>query len=174
MFEPKGNKKTEKKEEDLSPKIVTADAIREAFAGPFDEFKQKATEEDQLKLIEENRPSTNWLIAAIRLIKNNPDIILYGCGGITLICLGYCLAFVRMAFSVKEIQVGITDFFAILFFFVTSTGTFLLKLYNTKPGTIATAFHQSFQSKVNAFSARASKKEVTLWGVSLEQKHEKK
>lgn len=164
-----GDKKKEEKDL-LCPKIVTAADIR----GAFDEYTGKVTEDEQLKSIEENRPSTNRIIAFIRLVKNNPDLILYVCGGITLICLGYCLAFVRMAFSVKEIQVGITDFFAIFFFFVTSTGTFLLKLYNTKPGTIATAFHQSFQSRVNAFSARASKKEITLWGMSQEQKSERK
>jgi hypothetical protein len=126
---------TPKNDEGINP--TDAEGVKKFLAPelPKKELPKKTQEErtKEAKDVTERRTSCTKFL--YRQLRYNPDIILLIALCVLFAFLGYCLAYVHLAFTAEQIKVGIKDFFEILVTIAGCFVAFVWKLY-TPPGRL--------------------------------------
>ena len=115
---------------------------------------RKTTIEDQAKVNEETEHKTGLLIRIIRIVKENPDIVILGVLVLAVLALGYSFARFYLGLTVKEIKIEVFDFLEFVAAFIFAVSAFVGKLY-VKQGAISKAL------------SGQTEKEADLYGKSI-------
>jgi len=107
-----------------------------AKARAREEALAREREEAQKRENEKHRQKRSVTTLAVRNVKKNPDLLLFGLAVFICVCFGYCIARVKYGLTAEQIKVGIEEFVYVIIAFVTGVAVIIGKLH-TKAGTLA-------------------------------------